>query len=87
MLFMSWYLKVSQGQSLKFVFAPDSILFKPIKAYMSGYDFLDLWFINIIKAQPGTYGMVKITVLLLGVVFTLSFIVFVLNFMKVLKES
>ncbi len=68
----SWQLLISFFQrhffhsEYTFVYSPDSMLVKPVSSGMSGYDILDLWFVNLIRINRELQGLSVLCVVVLA---------------------
>jgi len=54
----AWWMFVSRimqnltGKDIQFVFAPDYWLVKPTSAFMDEYNYLDLWYLEVMRQSP-----------------------------------
>lgn len=62
------------GNSIVFSFNPDMIFIKPLKVVMTGYDMADIWWINVIKVDPGLLPAVVFCAAAFTVIALLSFL-------------
>ena len=60
LLLLSAISRITGGAAGDFIYTPDERLVAPLTASFQGYDFFDLWFINIIRFDPGYHMIVKV---------------------------
>lgn len=64
-LFLSMIHRIMSGTSLNYSFNPDLWFFKTINSSFSGYDIVDVWWINILRVKEGLFPAVTLSVLVL----------------------
>ncbi|MDP2929928.1 MAG: hypothetical protein Q8O01_07730, partial [Candidatus Omnitrophota bacterium] len=68
-LFVSMLNRGMRGESLSFLYNPDFLFVASAKASLSGYDYPDIWWVNIIRACPamGPYVLIGAMIIVLAI--------------------
>jgi len=82
-LFVSSLTRNICGIERIFTYSPDPVFIKPLNCPMSGYDTVDLWYINLARFNAGTIGLAAAAISMLCVSAAISVIMLLHSLRKI----